>query len=72
MRSQAHWTNIHAHTGEYGFWKHEWEKHGRCAAALPAMSSELKYFSEGVALNAKYPIKQYLDKAGIVPDNAQR
>ncbi len=25
-------------------WTHEWEKHGTCAAQLPALSSEEKYF----------------------------
>ena len=67
MYSQAHWTNVHANSKEDSFWKHEWEKHGTCAAQLPQMDSELKYFEKGVALNAKFPLQKYLYDASITP-----
>ena len=67
MYSQAHWTNVHANSKEDSFWKHEWEKHGTCAAQLPQMDTELKYFEEGVALNAKFPLQKYLSDASITP-----
>ena len=58
---------MHANSKEDSFWRHEWEKHGTCAAQLPQMDSELKYFEEGVALNAKFPLQKYLSDASITP-----
>ena len=44
---RLHWTNVRANTAEDNFWKHEWNKHGTCAAQLEPMDDEFKYFSKG-------------------------
>lgn len=46
-------------------WAHEWEKHGTCAAALPALNSEFKYFSQGIDWSENYNMKDVLEKSGI-------
>ena len=46
---EDHWTNVHANTKRFGFWKHEWEKHGTCAVDNPQLDTELKYFRKGGA-----------------------
>eukprot|EP00094_Tigriopus_californicus_P008842 TCALIF_08523-PA protein Name:"Similar to Ribonuclease Oy (Crassostrea gigas)" AED:0.17 eAED:0.17 QI:189/1/0.75/1/0.66/0.5/4/0/272 len=64
---EAHWTNVHANTGEYSFWKHEWEKHGTCAMELGPLDTEFKYFKQGITWNEQYPLSKFLNDAGIVP-----
>ena len=42
-----YWTNIFKDSKQDSLWKHEWMKHGTCAAELKALNSELHYFSKG-------------------------
>ena len=42
-----YWTNLFADKPMDDFWKHEWIKHGTCAAQLPVLNSEHKYFQKG-------------------------
>lgn len=42
------WPNIHGKDTEDSLWKHEWDKHGTCAALDPQLSSEKLYFSQGI------------------------
>lgn len=44
---EVHWTNVHQNSDRYGFWKHEWEKHGTCAAVLHPLDNEYKFFKQG-------------------------
>lgn len=67
---EAHWTNIHANAEEDSFWAHEWKKHGSCAANLTQLDSELKYFTQGVEWNIKYPLYDILSAASIVPGSS--
>ncbi|KPP77083.1 hypothetical protein Z043_103518 [Scleropages formosus] len=48
-------------------WKHEWLKHGTCAATLEALNSEHKYFSKALELYQKLNLDGTLRKANIVP-----
>ena len=59
-RLEARWTNVHKNSDRFGFWKHEWEKHGTCAADNPDLDSEVKYFSMGLKLNEEFPLAQWL------------
>ncbi|XP_030052280.1 ribonuclease T2 [Microcaecilia unicolor] len=51
-------------------WKHEWQKHGTCAAELECMNSEHKYFSKTLELYKKYDLNSALLKFGIVPSTS--
>jgi len=64
---KLHWTNVRANTELENFWEHEWTKHGTCAMQLKVFNTELKYFSQGLALNEKFPLAQYLAQANIKP-----
>jgi len=68
VQMQAQWPNLYNDTEPDSFWKHEWEKHGTCALTVGATANEFKFFSQGLALNAKYDIASMLAKGGIVPD----
>uniref|UniRef100_A0A2K6C846 Ribonuclease T2 n=1 Tax=Macaca nemestrina TaxID=9545 RepID=A0A2K6C846_MACNE len=54
MRGQemkAYWPDvIHSFPNRSRFWKHEWEKHGTCAAQVDALNSQKKYFGRSLEL----------------------
>ncbi|MEJ1275460.1 ribonuclease T2B [Cricetulus griseus] len=41
---------IHPSSNRSRFWKHEWDKHGTCAAQVDALNSEKKYFGKSLDL----------------------
>lgn len=61
------WTNVRDGTYEFGFWKHEWEKHGTCAMQLPSMGNEYLYFRKALELYSRYNVTEMMVQAGIVP-----
>lgn len=61
------WIDIEFGRKSYGLWKHEWNKHGTCAAVLPPLSTEQKYFAKGLALLQQYDMKNVLASANILP-----
>lgn len=62
------WMNIEKGTAEDSLWKHEWEKHGTCAAiGIKELNSQLKYFSQGLSLFDRYSITKLLDQTYIKP-----
>ncbi|XP_027795300.2 ribonuclease T2 [Marmota flaviventris] len=58
---------IHPSSNRTQFWKHEWEKHGTCAAQLDALNSERKYFGKSLALYKQVDLNSMLLKFGIKP-----
>ena len=50
-------------------WKHEWLKHGTCAATLDELNNELKYFGQGIEWRESFSMGSILDNAGIHPDS---
>lgn len=42
------WPNIHGGDTDDSLWRHEWDKHGTCAALDPQLSSEQLYFNKGI------------------------
>jgi len=61
------WPNIHGSDTEDSLWKHEWEKHGTCAALDKHFSSEMLYFSQGIQWANQYQITNLLSENSIVP-----
>jgi len=68
---KSNWPNLFTDTELTSFWKHEWEKHGTCAASLDSLRGELKYFSTGLSLNKKYDILGVLSRRGISPSRTR-
>lgn len=64
---QEKWLDVEQGRASYGLWQHEWNKHGTCAAVLPKVNTELKYFKEGLSLLSQYDMKHVLGKANIMP-----
>ncbi|KAG6543162.1 hypothetical protein Mapa_015411 [Marchantia paleacea] len=54
-------------SGPYGFWQHEWEKHGTCS--YPIIPDEATYFSVGLNLHLRYDISKILSDAGFFPSS---
>uniref|UniRef100_A0A8D0F7P3 Uncharacterized protein n=1 Tax=Strix occidentalis caurina TaxID=311401 RepID=A0A8D0F7P3_STROC len=46
-----YWPDVlHSSLNRTQFWKHEWEKHGTCAATLQVLNSQRKYFGKALEL----------------------
>lgn len=61
------WPNLFSKTSEYSFWKHEWKKHGTCAASDDQLKGELKYFGKSIELRDEYNLYALLQKVGFFP-----
>lgn len=62
------WINIEKGTPLDGLWKHEWEKHGTCAALhVPQFTTELGYFKQGLDFLEKFSITKLLEPTAIKP-----
>ncbi|XP_042704225.1 ribonuclease T2 isoform X2 [Chrysemys picta bellii] len=53
----------------HGLWKHEWEKHGTCAATVEPLNSQKKYFGRTLDLYQKLDLNSCLLKVGIKPSS---
>lgn len=62
-----YWPNQFPESQKYSFWKHEWEKHGRCATEVRETGNELLYFNKTLSLRMKYDIDEILSAGGIMP-----
>uniref|UniRef100_F1L443 Ribonuclease Oy n=1 Tax=Ascaris suum TaxID=6253 RepID=F1L443_ASCSU len=65
----SEWPNLFPHKSRSSLWKHEWDKHGTCAASLPATQGEKNFFSKSLELHRKYSVADALQQSGIVPTN---
>ncbi|XP_073989102.1 ribonuclease Oy-like isoform X1 [Rhodnius prolixus] len=66
-RLEKQWSLIEKHKKHNMFWRHEWEKHGTCAAQLPQLSTEFTYFLQGLNWNSEYNVTTMLQESDIVP-----
>ncbi|XP_037933658.1 ribonuclease Oy [Teleopsis dalmanni] len=66
---ETFWPTIHDDSDADYLWKHEWLKHGTCAALLEKLNNELKYFSQGLNWRDEYLISNILADSGIHPDS---
>uniref|UniRef100_A0A2I3FWU2 Ribonuclease T2 n=1 Tax=Nomascus leucogenys TaxID=61853 RepID=A0A2I3FWU2_NOMLE len=65
---KAYWPDvIHSFPNRSRFWKHEWEKHGTCAAQVDALNSQKKYFGRSLELYRELDLNSVLLKLGIKP-----
>uniref|UniRef100_A0A2K5I9M9 Uncharacterized protein n=1 Tax=Colobus angolensis palliatus TaxID=336983 RepID=A0A2K5I9M9_COLAP len=64
MRGQemkAYWPDvIHSFPNRSRFWKHEWEKHGTCAAQVDALNSQKKYFGRSLKLYRELDLNRWV------------
>lgn len=58
---------LHSSPNSSVFWRHEWDKHGTCAAQLDALNSEKKYFGKSLDLYKALELNSMLQKLGIRP-----
>lgn len=66
---QIFWTNVELRTDHYDLWRHEWEKHGTCASILPELSTEIRYFTQGLNWLHHYSMSSILAEGKILPDS---
>ncbi|XP_037087797.1 uncharacterized protein LOC119108322 [Pollicipes pollicipes] len=64
------WPNVFAGKSVYSLWKHEWTKHGTCAAELPSIGDERDYFALGLAWVGRYQMLPLLAAGGVRPGAA--
>lgn len=62
-----YWTPIHVQGPKTHFWSHEWTKHGTCATSISQLSTQAKYFSQGLEWAKNYNMYNILGAAGIAP-----
>jgi len=62
-----HWPNIHGGDTVDSLWRHEWDKHGTCAALHPSFASERLYFNQGLTWARKYHVSTILNDQQIHP-----
>lgn len=63
----VYWPDYEMRNHPHSLWTHEWEKHGTCAAQLPALGSEQKYFQGGIDLAKQIRLTEWLKEKNIVP-----
>lgn len=62
-----YWPNLFKDSSKYFLWKHEYEKHGTCAALVPGFETEKEYFSIAMKLLHDFDPLPVLEKKEIVP-----
>ncbi|VDK76326.1 unnamed protein product [Litomosoides sigmodontis] len=67
QKLERNWPNLFALRSVSSLWKHEWEKHGTCAATVEAVNDEVKYFNKSLTLFEQFDIFRMLEKQKIVP-----
>ncbi|XP_074436349.1 ribonuclease T2 isoform X2 [Larus michahellis] len=68
---RRYWPDVlHSSLNRTQFWKHEWDKHGTCAATLEVLNSQKKYFGKALELYQHVDLNSCLLKAGIKPSSS--
>lgn len=67
QRQRCEWPSFHG--TDRTFWEHEWDKHGTCAATLPALGGQDLYFENAMALHEQLDVNSALESAGIWPSD---
>ncbi|XP_058815834.1 ribonuclease Oy [Topomyia yanbarensis] len=62
------WINVEKNRPYDSLWRHEWLKHGTCAAAvLSQLNTENKYFGQGLTWLQQHSMADVLNEGGIIP-----
>nr|AYV89183.1 ribonuclease 1-like [Tetranychus evansi] len=64
---RRYWKSLYDNDS-WGFWIHEWKKHGTCAK-FSALKGQFNYFNTTLNLFKQMPIPNWLTAAGIKPSN---
>ncbi|KAG2467085.1 ribonuclease T2 [Polypterus senegalus] len=63
---QRYWPDL-LHPNSTLLWKHEWVKHGTCAAYLESINTQYKYFAKSLEMYKEINLDNTLLKFNIVP-----
>ncbi|VDP29029.1 unnamed protein product [Schistosoma curassoni] len=66
------WPSLSNYESPESFWKHEFNRHGRCATEDPAIVNQHGYFKFGIDLMKKLHLLEKLIKNGIKPDQSKQ
>jgi ribonuclease T2 len=68
---EKYWPSFITDTPPLTLWKYEYDMHGTCAASLPALDTQLKYFNTALAWREQFDIikVRYKIIGGIVQHN---
>jgi len=68
---KIYWPDVIHPLNHSHFWKHEWEKHGTCAAQVDALNSQKKYFGgsldlyRGLELNRNHSWRRHAQDSPV-------
>lgn len=64
------WINVEKNKPYDSLWRHEWLKHGTCAAAVMVqLNTEDKYFGQGLTWLQQHSMVDVLGEGGVLPGN---
>lgn len=68
LQLEQFWINVEKNKPYDSLWRHEWLKHGTCAAvALAQLNNENKYFGQGLYWLQQHSMADILTEGGITP-----
>ena len=67
---ESKWPTLFGNRSSVTFWRHEWEKHGTCAAPSPLMRGVDAYFAQTMRLFDRLSLLHWLAADGVVPTPA--
>uniref|UniRef100_A0A090XEE0 Putative ribonuclease ddi-like protein n=2 Tax=Ixodes ricinus TaxID=34613 RepID=A0A090XEE0_IXORI len=67
-----YWPSLtHAEARYFAFWRHQWQKHGSCAADVPKLNGIFNFFNSTLAIYHKYNIFDFLANSYIRPSDRE-
>ncbi|VDP41769.1 unnamed protein product [Schistosoma margrebowiei] len=66
------WPSLSNYSSPETFWKHEFDKHGKCALQDPLIHDQYNYFKFGIDLMKKLNLLEALKNHGITPNASKQ